>query len=188
MLQKQSVALMTFTTWRTATEPCRMRHIHFGRTKHDVTERLGVKFTARHWWHLLMSASHVVKMVRRTKWIHFSVISPRDRRPLPGFLGAVGAVRLTLGGVGGVGLRVIDGGGGGGSGGGGGGWRAGVLDTAAAAAAATVTLWLVGWSDAVTAGRAVWTWVERSRWCCGQERTNNNTKTLWRLETIQTET
>lgn len=39
----------------------------------------------------------------------------------PGFLGAVGAVWLTLSGVGGVGLGVVDGGRGGGGGGGGGG-------------------------------------------------------------------
>lgn len=60
-------------------------------------------------------------------------------------------MRLALSGVGGVGLGVVDRGGGGRGGGGGGGWRTGVFHTAAA----TVTLWLVGWSDAITASRAV---------------------------------
>lgn len=82
----------------------------------------------------------------------------------PCFLGAVGAVWLALGGVRGVGLRVVYRGGWGGGGGRGGGGRAGVFE--AAAAGGGVSLWFVGGSHPVTAGRAVcsWGWVMVVRW------------------------
>lgn len=75
---------------------------------------------------------------------------------VPGFLGAVGAMWLALREVRGVGIRVVDRRRGGGGGRGGGGWCTGVFDTAATAVAS----WFVGWSHPVTAGRAVWAWVE----------------------------